>query len=76
MGTNKPDQVLLKDAVATIEQMVSDKEHGDRGHVSHYLFALRAGHHEACYEALMCITGLAFSFYYCLAGQVVDVGRV
>lgn len=65
MPTANPDRVILRDAVAAIEQMVGQKEHGQRGHVAHFLFALRSAGHEFSYDELMCLTGTAFSFYYC-----------
>lgn len=65
MTTMTSNQVLLEQAVTAIEELVSEDEHGDRGHVSHYLFALRAAGHDIDYGTVMCLTGTAFSFYYC-----------
>ena len=65
-GASMPtNQVFLDKAVAAIEDMVANKEHGARGHAGHWLFALRVAGHDVDYDTLMCLTGLAFSFYYC-----------
>ena len=57
--------VALEKAVTMMQRMVAHNEHGPRGHISHYLFALRAAGYKVDATSLMALSGVAFSFWYC-----------